>query len=165
MYAPLFFLLSLLPYAASGTKFPPAVDSNIKCAEQPHHIFDPRFNIHKLKSNVIYNSLYFYQINEGDPGYQACYVNIYRNKSSDYDCSTIGLYNCVDTANHFLSSYATVPTANGETICYALSTYPDLETATFLGVAKKCIVSFIVNSGDDPCAELMGANTFTPVSC
>lgn len=164
MYTPIFFLLFVLPYVAFGTVFPPAVDSNLKCAAQPHHIADPRFDIQKMKSNTIYNSLYFYQLNEGDPGYQACYVNVFRSKSPIYDCSIIGLYNCVDTANHFLSSYATVRT-NGGTVCYALSTYPDLETATFLGVAKTCIVSFIVNVGDDPCAELMGANTFTPVSC
>ena len=149
---------------SSGITFPRAVDSNKQCRQQKHNIADPSFDIQTMRHNVIYNTLFFYQINEGDPGYQACYVNVYRSKNPTYDCSTIGLYNCVDTANHFLSSYATVNNSNG-TVCYALSTYQDLETATFLIASKNCIVTSIVNIGNDPCAALTGSNSFTSVYC
>jgi hypothetical protein len=54
---------------------------------------------------------------------------------------------------------------NGGTVCYALSTYGDLETATFLGTYNNCLLESIVNIGDDYCATLRSSYTFTGVNC
>ena len=170
----LLMLLFVLPGLALAKAFPPSVASTVHCDAQKQDIGDPAFDIQKMKSNVIYNSLYLYDSLQtgGSNPYKACYVNVYRSKSTTYECSTISMSQCADTGNRLPStSYFTTlhplknGTTGGGTVCYAISLYPDLTAATFLGISKKCIVSRTASMAIDPCKALLYSYIFGVIDC
>ena len=159
-------LIVLCSAVAYCQNFPPSVITNkIGCVLQPYNLADSRFDIQTAYRNRIYNTVFTYQLNEGDPGYAICYVNAYRSVLKNYDCSIIGRYNCHSSASDTFASYASTRSNSGGTICYAISTYQNIATALLLIGHNNCTSTFIVNIGDDPCAALSNTYEFKNYAC
>ena len=162
IFAMLRVIIVAILLTISAHSHPPAIIQEKVCDLQKSDIFDKTFN---AKENLTYGTLYLYDFATDNPGYEACYVNVYESSSPWYDCSTIGVFNCFDTANHFLSSYTSIPSKTNGTTCYAMSQYQDLQTAVLQLGLKDCLKIEMATVKDNPCARLNKMYDFSFVYC